>query len=64
MEMTAEINSIPTICYINQCAREIRMRPTSYRCSMMSIIEDFDPKLYIPATSSQQTRKKKHMVAI
>jgi hypothetical protein len=27
-------------------------------------VEHFDPKLYIPATSSQQTSKNKHMVAI
>jgi hypothetical protein len=46
MEMTAEINSIPTTCYINQCASKIRKRPTSSRCSMMSTVEHFDPKLY------------------
>jgi hypothetical protein len=62
--MTAEINSIPTIFYINQCEREIRKRPTSSRCLRMSIVEHFDPNLYIPATSSQQTRKDKHMVEI
>jgi hypothetical protein len=56
--MTAEINSIPKTCYINQCTREIRKGPTSSRCSMMSIVEHFDPKLYTYDKFSKNKKKQ------
>jgi hypothetical protein len=59
--MTAKINSIPTTCYINQSAREIRKNPTSSRCSMMSTSDNFDPELYTYNKFSTN-KKNKHMV--
>jgi len=58
MDMTVEMNSIPKTCYINQCAREIRKRPTSSICLMMSTVEHFDPKLYTCNKFSTNKKKK------
>jgi hypothetical protein len=60
MEMTAKMKSIPTTCYINQCASKIIKRPTSSRCLMMSTVEHFEPKLYTCNKFSTNNQKKEY----